>query len=51
MILYSQKTNMPLYACADGGGVIIEDNRLSFVGKTFQFYKGKKLLLSNYKRT
>jgi dipeptidase E len=50
MIHYSKKTNIPLYACADGGGIIIEDDEISFVGKTFQFYKGKKLIVSQYKR-
>lgn len=50
MLHYSKKTNIPLYAVADGGGIIVEDDQISFSGKCFQFYQGKKLIISNYKR-
>lgn len=46
MIHYSKKTNLPLYACPDGGGIIVEENQLSFAGKCYQFYQGKKMILS-----
>lgn len=50
MLHYSKKTTIPLYTIANGGGIIIEDDQISFSGKCFQFYQGKKLILSNYKR-
>ncbi len=50
MLHYSRKTNIPLYAVADGGGIIVEDDQISFSGKCFQFYQGKKLIVSQYKR-
>jgi dipeptidase E len=50
MLHYSKKTNIPLFAVADGGGIVVEDEQISFVGKCFQFYQGKKLIVSNYKR-
>lgn len=50
MLHYSKKINIPLYACADGGGIIVEDDQISFSGKCFQFYQGKKLVVSQYKR-
>ena len=50
MLHYSKKTNIPLYACADGGGIVVENDQVSFSGKCFQFYQGKKLIISNYKR-
>ncbi len=48
LIHHSRKTNIPLYACADGGGVIVENDQISFCGKSHQFYQGKKLTISNY---
>jgi len=50
MLHHSKKTNIPLYACVDGGGIIVEDDQISFAGKCFQFNQGKKLVVSNYKR-
>jgi dipeptidase E len=50
MLRYSVKTNIPLYAVSDGGGIIVEDEQVSITGKCYQFYKGKKLVISNYKR-
>jgi dipeptidase E len=50
MLHYSKKTNIPLYAIADGGGIIVEDDQISFSGKCYEFYQGKKIILSNYKR-
>lgn len=44
---YSLGLNYPIYACSDGGGVIVEEGRLSFVGKTHQFFQGKKIKLHN----
>lgn len=45
---HSKKSNLPLYACPDGGGIIIDGDGLTFCGKTHVFYQGKKFILSNY---
>lgn len=48
LLHHSRKSKLPLYACADGGGIVIEGEQISFCGKSHQFYQGKKLTLSNY---
>jgi dipeptidase E len=48
LLHHSKKSKLPLYAVADGGGIIVEDDRISFCGKSYQFFKGKKLTISNY---
>jgi dipeptidase E len=48
LLHHSKKSNLPLYACSDGGGIVIENEQISFYGKSHQFYQGKKLTLSNY---
>lgn len=48
LLHHSKKTNIPLYACADGSGIIIEDQQISFCGKSHQFYQGKKHTISSY---
>jgi dipeptidase E len=45
---HSKKSNLPLYACADGGGIIIEKEGLTFCGKAHVFYQGKKFTISHY---
>ncbi len=50
LLHHSKNSKLPLYACADGGGIIVEDQQISFCGKSYQFYQGKKLVQSNYKR-
>ena len=50
LLHHSKNSNLPLYACADGGGIIVENQQISFSGKAYQFYQGKKLTLSNYQR-
>jgi dipeptidase E len=47
---HSKKSKFPLYACADGGGIIIEDERISFCGKSHQFFLGEKLTVSSFTR-
>ncbi len=41
---YSKRIAYPLYASFDGGGVIIDDNIISFIN-TVMFFNGKKSLL------
>jgi dipeptidase E len=48
LLYYSKKSKLPLFACPDGGGIIVENEQISFCGKCHQFYQGKKLTLSNY---
>lgn len=48
LLHHSKKSKIPLYACADGGGIIVENEQISFCGKSHQFFQGKKLTISNY---
>ena len=48
LLHHSKKSRLPLYACADGGGIIIEGDQISFCGKSYQFFQGKKLTVSSY---
>ena len=45
MLARSQKTKIPLYACPDGSGVVIEDSSIKFVGLFYCFYRGTKQVL------
>jgi dipeptidase E len=47
LIFHSKKSKLPLYACSNGGGVVIDGEQISFCGKTHQFYQGKKLTIYN----
>ena len=51
LLHHSKKSDLPLYACSDGGGIVVENEQISFCGKAYQFHQGKKLSLSSYKRT
>ncbi|MDO9184006.1 MAG: Type 1 glutamine amidotransferase-like domain-containing protein [Bacteriovorax sp.] len=50
LLRHSKKSKRPLYACPDGGGIIVEGDQITFSGKCSQFYQGKKLVLSQYKQ-
>lgn len=50
LLFHSKKTNIPLYACPDGSGIIIENDQISFYGKTNVFFQGKKFTLSHFLR-
>lgn len=43
--IISKKTDKIIYASPDGSGIVINDNKLTFVGKTFGFYQGKKIII------
>jgi dipeptidase E len=45
LIKYSKKIKNPLYACPDGSGIIVTEDAMSFVGKAYCFYKGKKIAI------
>ena len=37
---YSRKTRNPIYACQDGGGIIVQGRATTFIGKTWIFSDG-----------
>ncbi len=47
LINHSKKLDKPVYACPDGSGIVINNELMSFVGKAYCFYKGKKVLIKN----
>lgn len=48
LLHHSKKSKLPLYACADGGGIIVENDHISFCGKSHVFFQGKKFTISSY---
>jgi len=42
LLRYSKKIEHPLYACPDGDGIIINGDKVSFIGEVYPFVKGKK---------
>jgi dipeptidase E len=42
---YSRSIERPLYACPDGSGIIVENDEIKFVGKTYCFHRGKKFII------
>jgi dipeptidase E len=42
-IAYSKKTKYPVYAVADGSGVVIDGKKITIVGKASIFHRGKLL--------
>lgn len=45
LLNYTKTIDIPMYACPDGSGIIVKKDELSFVGKAFCFYKGKKFIV------
>jgi len=43
--LISKTSDKIIYACPDGSGIVMNDQNLTFVGKTFAFYQGKKIII------
>jgi dipeptidase E len=35
----------PIFACEDGAGVVVEDEKTTFVGPTWGFFRGKKFII------
>ncbi len=44
-LAYSKKSKIPLYACKDGSGIIINNDRTTFVGQHTCFFQGRKFLI------
>lgn len=42
LVKQSKKLARPIYAVADGGGIIVEENRMSFFGDVWGYVKGKE---------
>ncbi|PIP93905.1 MAG: hypothetical protein COW00_04920 [Bdellovibrio sp. CG12_big_fil_rev_8_21_14_0_65_39_13] len=42
----SLKLKYPLYAAPDGAGVIVEEDKIKFVGKVACFFQGKKMFMN-----
>lgn len=43
---YSKTLKRPLYACADGAGIVVDGEQLTLFGKTVVFVRGEKVTLS-----
>ena len=42
---YSKTSQNPLYACPDGHGIVVDDESVKFLGKTYGFIQGKRMLI------
>ena len=43
---YTKTRPKVIYACPDGGGIIIKDEELRFIGKCFAYAQGKKIIIN-----
>lgn len=46
LLKYSKKSLFPLFACSDGGGLVVEGDCFQSIGKTALFSHGKKIPFS-----
>ena len=44
ILQYSRTTQYPIFACPDGSGITVNDNRTTFIGNVAMFSEGKKML-------
>ncbi len=42
---HTKKTGRKIYASPDGAGIIVDGESMTFIGKTFLFFDGKKIIL------
>lgn len=49
LLEYSMISQNPLYGCPDGAGIIVDNDRTTFLGKIYCFYQGEKFLVQNRK--
>lgn len=42
LLEYSQELEYPIYACADGEGIIVDRGRIRFIGRVNVFHRGRK---------
>ena len=45
LVCRSKKISSPLYACPDSSGIVVADDRMTFVGRCYVFFRGKKMPL------
>lgn len=45
-LAYSKKVKRPIYASEDGGGIIVQGRAISFIGKTWVFYRGSAVRIN-----
>ncbi|MEI8346223.1 MAG: Type 1 glutamine amidotransferase-like domain-containing protein [Pseudomonadota bacterium] len=43
LLRFSRQVKVPLYACTDGGGIVIDEDSFSFYGNMFSFTNGLKI--------
>ncbi len=43
---HSKNIEIPLYACPDGSGIIVEDHSIKFHGRLYCFFQGKKMMIN-----
>ena len=41
----SKEIAYPVYACPDGSGIVVDRDKLSFIGRCYVFFRGKKMPL------
>jgi dipeptidase E len=46
LINYSKSIDIPVYACPDGSGIIVEDHSIKFHGRAYCFFQGKKMMIN-----
>ena len=46
LMIYSKALESPLYACPDGAGIMLIEDEIRFIGKTFCFFNGKKYIVN-----
>lgn len=42
---YSLSSRWPIYACPNGSGVVLENDRLQFIGRTWAYFNGERFRL------
>ncbi len=45
ILSYSKGHEVPIYACPDGSGIIVNNDEITFIGKTYCFINGKKFIV------
>lgn len=45
LLTHSKNVEQPIYACADGQGIVVQDGQIRFVGQVTVFHRGAKYTL------
>ena len=45
LVKYSKASVGPVYACPDGSGIVVSDYYVQFVGRTYVFFQGKRIVV------